>query len=477
MSTSLQEEREEQKRWKLLPDWANMKLFDQLVEFEFLPVEEYAERTAKSLRGIVKHAAGRVPYYARLFDRLGLRPDDVASTADLPRLPILTKRDVHEHFKELLVTNPTKAEQPAVATFSSGTTGQPTRVYHTMAAWQFFAFFKQRQYRWCRYDPAATMAAIRLPSQLPSNGKKEPIGVGETARLDRWRQVGVYFQTGPFLGYSVMNTVENQLDWLAENDASYLVSYPETLELLGMTVSGDGVPQGLRGLQAISEQLTPPMQAYIEKAFGVPVDQNYGLNEVGLVASRCREGGRYHWNVENYEVEIVDDDGHPVGPDEVGRIIVTVMNNHLMPLLRYDTDDLARTVEGPCPCGRTMPAFADVVGRYSRIAFLPEGTLPLVGVLRDAIAALADGPGRALRQFQVHQYRDDRFELRVVAVEPLGEGFLGPIRSAWMEAAGPDGPALAIVQVEAVERSAGGKYQDFTSDYFPDPDSNVTPSD
>ena len=103
------------------------------------------------------------------------------------------------------------------------------------------------------------------------------------------------------------------------------------------------------------------MREHIERSFGCPIHQNYGLNEIGLVATRC-DAGRYHVHSEHCIVEIVGPDGRSVAPGETGRLIVTGLNNWAMPLLRYDADDLGTAVEGPCPCGRTLPSFGDVVG-------------------------------------------------------------------------------------------------------------------
>ena len=75
-----------------------------------------------------------------------------------------------------------------------------------------------------------------------------------------------------------------------------------------------------------------------------------------------------------------------------------------MPLIRYDTGDLAQAVEGPCPCGRTLPSFGEIAGRYRRFAGLPDHTRDRVRVLQRAFARQHGvtplawrnrGPGRA----------------------------------------------------------------------------------
>ena len=52
---------------------------------------------------------------------------------------------------------------------------------------------------------------------------------------------------------------------------------------------------------------------------------------------------------ENYLVEIVDDNNKPSAPGAYGRIIVTALANYAMPLLRYDTEDIAQALEGHTP--------------------------------------------------------------------------------------------------------------------------------
>ncbi len=147
--------------------------------------------------------------------------------------------------------------------------------------------------------------------------------------------------------------------------------------------------------------------------------------------------------------------------------MVTGLRNRAMPLIRYDTDDVAEVLAGPCPCGRTLPSFGKLVGRYSRIAYLPEGTLGYVGALRQALEEMPPELARDLRQFQVHQFRDGRFELRLRTRAPLAAPFRERVEAAWRSATAGQGLSLEIVEVAEIPRPPSGKYQDFTSDYMP----------
>jgi len=146
---------------------------------------------------------------------------------------------------------------------------------------------------------------------------------------------------------------------------------------------------------------------------------------------------------------------------------VTGLSNLAMPLIRYDADDLARAVDGPCPCGRTLPSFGDIVGRYTRLAFLPERSFTMLDAVRATILKMPPQEIRDLRQFQLHQFRDGHFELRLLVHAPLPDAFAEQVKTAWAKVVRSSEQVLLFRYVDAIERSPGGKYQVFTSDFMP----------
>jgi phenylacetate-CoA ligase len=165
-------------------------------------------------------------------------------------------------------------------------------------------------------------------------------------------------------------------------------------------------------------------------------------------------------------VEIVGADGRAVAAGETGRLIVTGLSNLAMPLLRYDADDLAVAADGPCPCGRTLPSFADIVGRFSQFASLPGRSFVMFETMRLAIQKAPAEQTRDLRQFQLHQFRDGRYELRLLARARLPDVFAQHVQHEWAKAAPSPNSSLTLRYVDAIERGAGGKYQAFSSDFI-----------
>ncbi len=467
-------ERAEQKRWRFRSDRPALAVFDRMVGNEFLPPAELLERQDKALALMVAFAVEQVPYYRELFDRLSLSPGDIARVEDLGKLPLLSKRLILENERSLLAKNLPPGEQVFGVFASSGTTGRPTRVMHTQNSNLMFSVMGQRHVRWCRWDPMARVAEIRLPHQLPKKPEGGEYGPGETVRLPGWRYLGRIFETGPYLGLSVFTPMEERVEWLYQEQPHHLTAASEILEQLAFACIDKPPLESLLSTRAISEQLTDPMRRRITETFGVPVHQNYGLNEVGIVAGLC-PAGRYHVNTEHCIVEILDDGLRPCRPGSAGRLVVTALMNPAMPLIRYDTDDVATAVEGDCPCGRSLPGFENIVGRYSRIAFLPPGTLVYVEALRDELLVMPQELVRNLRQFQMHQFRDGSFEMRLCTVGALPAAFGARIQAAWAEAVQGKDLSLRLIEVAEIERPPSGKYQDFTSDFVPALGSDARP--
>lgn len=464
--TTLGEELAEQSRWRARAR-VDVAAYDALVANEFGAPDTQVARIAAPLKRVLQICAWHVPFYRTRFAELGLDPEARDPLELLSLLPVLRKEEVQEQAKALIAEVFAEPDDRIAShTVSSGTTGRPTRVYFSLGAWRMFGVLKQREYRWFRFDPAEKLVSIRLASQLSRKPDGTRLADGEMLKHLAWGHVGSAFATGPHLHYNVTNPVDDQLQLLRKQNPRYLIGYPETLEHLAFAAAPEPPVGSVRSILAVSEQLTPGMRRHIARSFGAPVQQNYGLNEIGLVAVRC-EAGRYHVHTEHCHVEILDDAGAQVEPGKTGRIVVTALTNTAMPMLRYDTGDLAQAVGGACPCGRTLPAFGEVVGRYSRIAFLPEGTLGLVGTLSGAVEEVPAEYARGLRQIQIHQSRDHGFELRVVATGPLPQAFSRTVHAAWARASAAGDYPLAIVQIDEIPRSPGGKFQTFTSDFMP----------
>jgi phenylacetate-CoA ligase len=112
----------------------------------------------------------------------------------------------------------------------------------------------------------------------------------------------------------------------------------------------------------IAEMLPESLRTELE-GFGVRVLQGYGTADQGCLAYECTEKGGWHLHPEVL-VEVLDlETGAPAAPGQPGEVVATTFDE-AYPLLRFATGDIAAFApETPCPCGRTMPKLAGLLGR------------------------------------------------------------------------------------------------------------------
>jgi phenylacetate-CoA ligase len=462
---SLADERAEQSRWRLLPRFRDCPWFDRLVEREFLPFEEQRRLQGESLQDIAAFAARHVPYWRELFANRATRPGEFCRVDSLPRLPVLGREEVVARFEDLQSAGLPSGERPGGHVKSSGTTGVPVRVNMTATSQLMFSILWQRQTRWFRMDPLGTLLDLRIAAEVGRDRDGNPNEEGAVRKHDCWRYLGRFFRTGPEYGFNVTNPAERQLEWIRQIRPHYLHSYPGFLEELALAAESRSPVDSLRCVIGIGSQMTASLRERLEEFYRVPVQQTYGLNEIGKVAVRC-DAGRYHVHAEHCIVEIVDADGQPCRPGETGRILVTALRNYAMPLFRYDTGDLARAVDSPCPCERTLPSFDEIAGRFRRFHGLTPGTRQCVNGFLDGFSKLSPHELCGLRAYQLHQDRENRFSLRVKTAGGVSEELARRIEEVWQRAAGNS--QLTIVETLDMPRSPSGKHLDFLSDFYED---------
>ena len=108
--------------------------------------------------------------------------------------------------------------------------------------------------------------------------------------------------------------------------------------------------------------LPESLRKIFEQEYGIRAQQIYSTAELLLLGYECREKAGWHIPEEVF-IEIVDlETGAPLPPGKVGEIVVTPFN-HIFPLIRYATGDLSSIMTELCPCGRTSPKLAGLLGR------------------------------------------------------------------------------------------------------------------
>ena len=198
------------------------------------------------------------------------------------------------------------------------------------------------------------------------------------------------------------------VDMIAAIQPAYLHVQPTALQLM---VAHDGKRRlsdlGLAAVFCHGEHFPGEAKRHIEAHLGCRILELFGTSECGYLAGSCPRCGRIHIHAEVALVEVIADDGFPARAGETGRTLVTPFYNLVMPLIRYDHDDLAQAGSGDC--GITLPVLDEIFGKKRPVFAFPGGrvirpTFPTEWVI-DCLGAQA---------FQVAQVAPDRCEIRII---------------------------------------------------------------
>ena len=160
------------------------------------------------------------------------------------------------------------------------------------------------------------------------------------------------------------------------------------------------------GGQSVSRAFRDELEA--ELPAGFKSFNTYGTTEAGgpIVSVACphsHENDEMHLiNEDSVLTEILDPDTFkPVGPGEIGEIVVTTLDKQASPVVRWRTRDLVRISEQPwdCPCGRKgMAKIGRIIGRSDDMLKV-RGVLVYPSQIEDVVAGT---PGTVKEAWQIY---------------------------------------------------------------------------
>jgi phenylacetate-CoA ligase len=366
------------------------------------------ELQGRRLSAVLAHAIAQVPAY-RERARAGelQRPDADDPWQALARFPLVDKPVLRARLADHCDDD--LDPKSCRATTTSGTTGQPLRVLHD-------------------FDHLVHVHAVYLDRNARDGlGFDLKILHPYHTWLDRWVEY-----TSPAQGYARVALFG------ATGDAAYwadildrirgfrpeaVMGHPSRMLGLCDLLGEPGKIQPLL-INTWGERLSAAAADRLAGFFGAPVRDQYGLGELGAVASQCRHG-RYHIEAERVWVEVVDPEGRPVPDGTPGEVVVTNLVNRVMPLLRYRTGDIgAITPSGQlCPCGMPQRTMQLIEGRVPADIVTPSGTrIPTMPLFR----MLWNAP---VERYQIVQTAPDTLRIVVRPTPEFGEDTAGLLRT------------------------------------------------
>ena len=358
---------------------------------QWLAAEELQTLQLRRLREQLDYAEREVPYYHRLFEKLGIRPAEIKSLCDFLSVPHLDKEIVRAHAEDL---QPRSKIAGTHRMSTGGSTGSPVAVYVDRERAAFTDAVRMRAQRWWGVDAGAREIALW----------GSPIELG---RQDWLRNLRDRLVNSKFL--AAFNMGEAQMGEYARFIQRYrpvkMYGYASAFYLLAEYLKNKNwrSPAELKVIFATAEPLYDFQRRLVEDVFHCRVAVEYGARDAGLMANECPEGG-LHIPAEGMVIEID-------APDVtgLGEIVVTNLYSRAMPIIRYRTGDMGRLVDGICACGRSLPRLDSVEGRRTDFLVTPSGRLLHALAI---IYPLRESP--SIKQFQVVQEAIDKVIIKLV---------------------------------------------------------------
>lgn len=298
------------------------------------------------LNRTIKQAC-KSPYYSNKLDCTPLK-----SIEDIRSLPFTTKQDLRDHFPYGFLTVDKK--EVVRLHSSSGTTGNPTVVFHTKSDLDSWANLMARSLY------AAGIRDTDVFQNMSGYGLFTG-GLGFQYGIEKLGCLSIPAGAGNSLRQ--IKLMQDYGTSVAHAIPSYLKRLYDVFEQSGLDPKKD---TQLHSLIIGAEPHTEEQRQRIQEMFGVKAYNSFGLSEMngpGVAFECVYQDGMHVWE-DAYVVEIVNPETlEPVADGEFGELVMTTLDRTAMPIIRYRTRDLTRFLPGKCQCGRIHRRLDRITGR------------------------------------------------------------------------------------------------------------------
>jgi phenylacetate-CoA ligase len=398
------------------------------------------------LNSLLRLAALHCPWHGERIRAAGLdRPEPCETLEDLRRLPTMTKQDARANVERMRWSG---VPGGAFRYNTGGSSGEPLVFYFGRWRQASDAAGRMRGRRWWGVEI----------------GEREVYLWGAPVELDKTDRIRTVRDR--LLNQLVLNAFEMSpanMDAYLESLQAFrpkcVYGYASSIALLAAHAKARGVKLKLAELRVVcatGEPLYPHQRELIGEVFGVPVANEFGSRDIGFTAHETPSGQMLLMS-ESIVLEVLDADGQPVGPSELGEAVMTGLCSEAQPFIRYRTGDMVRMARDGCREGRGLHVIEEICGRSTDFVVRSDGTimhaLAVIYVLRAV-------EGIAQFKFIQHSLRD--FEVLVVPRAGWSEAARAQVIAGLAARVGA-GTRIELRLVDAIPAEASGKYRHVVS--------------
>ena len=309
----------------------------------------------RRLSRLLRHSALNNAFYRSRLQAAGIEPADSILRVDpyraLAALPPVSKLELRQAGSTALAGGRVHPRWRSSA--SSGSTGEPFRVFYEPRAWATLKYaVKLRARRACGVGPTDRVVILdAVPLGTSASKLEQAIGCCRISVL----------QPASAVAAALMAFRPNAIYGL-----------PSALHEAARALQARGDRLHVSAVFTSGELLDGSARALLAGAFQAPIYDIYGTSETKEIAWECPRGGM-HVNNDVVRLEVLDDSGQALPAGEEGNLVATLLINRAMPLLRYLTGDRGALLSGACSCGRSSPLLGVVTGRAADVLVLRGG--------------------------------------------------------------------------------------------------------
>src|SRR5690606_34433406 len=291
-------------------------LLGELRRQQWLPREEVEAVQRRRLIRLLQHAFENVPYYRAVLGSAGVvRGDGSVHLERFTEIEPLSRQVVIREGQNLW--SRTASPRECHLNASGGSTGEPVRHLQDRVCREYGLAVKALFDEWTGYRVGRRQ--VRLW------GSERDLGVANESLK---RRVGRWLRSELWLNAFRMDETRMR-EYVRRINAFrpyQLLGYANSLYELATFVQREGLDVHAPGaVMSSAGTLFPHMRERIEGVFRAPVFNRYGSREVGDVACECERHRGLHVCTPTHLIEVLGPDGGPVGPGEVGEVVVTLL--------------------------------------------------------------------------------------------------------------------------------------------------------
>lgn len=335
-------------------------------QIEFAHRRDIEELQSRLLQEALSYVQKNSPYYQRLYKERCIDIEQIRTLQDLSLLPIINKSDLQQFNDDFICVHKSRIVDYIT---TSGTLGDPVTFAMSEADLERLAYNEAVSFTCAGgnsdeiYQLMTTidkrfMAGLAYFLGIRKLGAGI-IRVGNGAPALQWDTIE---RMKPNAIICVPSFILKIIDYAEKNNIDYRNSSVRKAICIGESLRNQDFSLNLLGEQ-------------IKKKWDIELYSTYASTEMATTFTECCAGKGGHHHPELIIAEIVDSKGTVLAEGEYGELIITTLGVEAMPLVRFNTGDIARFHYEKCECGRTTMRISPILGRTNQMIKFKGTTL------------------------------------------------------------------------------------------------------